>query len=202
MYKRFGKRILDIAGALLGLIVCALPMVVIALAIRHEDHGPVFFTQTRYGLRKKPFTIYKFRTMSSSAPHDVPSGQLPRPDEHILRFGRRLRMSSLDELPQLFNILRGDMSLVGPRPVILKQADLIAERDRFGANELLPGLTGWAQINGRDELSMEQIAAYDGEYVQKQSFWFDLRCLWKTVGKVLRREGVREGAADSGNQTL
>jgi len=160
----------------------------------------VLFRQKRVGQGKRHFMIYKFRTMRTDAPKDQPTHLLQDPNAYITPVGRFLRRSSLDELPQLMNILKGEMAVVGPRPALWNQFDLIAERDRYGANDVRPGLTGWAQINGRDELPIEVKARLDGEYVKRMSFGFDLRCILGTVVKVLRSEDVVEGARDEGNR--
>ena len=193
MYQTYIKRGFDILLAVLGICLLALPMALIALLIKLDDGGPVFFTQRRVGKDKRLFDMYKFRTMKTSAPKDCPTHLLSDPKSHITRLGGFLRRSSLDELPQLFNILVGDMSVVGPRPALWNQQDLIDERDRVGANVLRPGLTGWAQINGRDELTQEQKAKLDGEYAQKISFGFDCRCFFGTFLAVVSARGVVEG---------
>ena len=193
MYKIFLKRILDLLLSAIGIIVSAIPMLIIAAIIKREDPGPALFTQRRVGIHKSFFTLYKFRSMKMSTPHDVPTHQLENPDQYLLKSGKFIRKYSLDELPQLFNIFKGDMSVVGPRPALWNQDDLISERDRYGANDVRPGLTGWAQINGRDELEIPVKASLDGEYVKKESFLFDCRCFFGTFIKVLRHEGVVEG---------
>ena len=168
-------------------------LLVLAVIIRATSPGPVFFRQKRVGQYKSHFMIYKFRTMRTDAPKDQPTHLLKDPNAYITPVGRFLRRSSLDELPQLFNILRGEMSLVGPRPALWNQFDLIAERDKYGANDVRPGLTGWAQINGRDELPIDVKARLDGEYVKRMSFLFDARCILGTMIKVIRSEGIVEG---------
>lgn len=193
MYKRFFKPILDFLIALFALILLLLPMGVIALIIRIADPGPAIFTQKRVGIHKKHFNLYKFRTMKLSTPHDVPTHLLKDPDQYMLPIGRTLRRFSIDELPQLFNILKGEMSFIGPRPALWNQDDLIAGRDKYGANDVKPGLSGWAQINGRDELEIPEKAKLDGVYVQRQSFGFDCRCFFGTIRSALRHEGVVEG---------
>lgn len=198
MYQRYFKRLLDIVLSFLGIVILALPMLVIAAAIVMDDPGPVFFRQRRVCLHKGYFEILKFRTMKISTPHDVPTHLLADPDQYITRVGRFLRKTSLDELPQIFQIFTGKMSVIGPRPALWNQYDLIAARDQYGANDVRPGLTGWAQINGRDSLSIKDKAHYDGEYVTRMSFLFDCRCFFGTVGKVLHRDGVVEG----GTRTL
>ena len=193
MYKKIIKRLLDILLSLAGLIVSAIPMAVITLVIKKEDPGPAVFKQKRFGIHKSFFTLYKFRSMKLSTPHDVPTHQLEDPEQYLLKSGKFIRKYSLDELPQLLNIFKGDMSVIGPRPALWNQDDLIAERDKYGANDVKPGLTGWAQINGRDELEIPVKAKLDGEYAQKLSFLFDCRCFFGTFLKVLRHEGVVEG---------
>ena len=193
MYKKIVKRLLDIVLSLAGLIVSAIPMAVITLVIKREDPGPAVFKQKRFGIHKSFFTLYKFRSMKLSTPHDVPTHQLEDPEQYLLKSGKFIRKYSLDELPQLLNIFKGDMSVIGPRPALWNQDDLIEERDKYGANDVKPGLTGWAQINGRDELEIPVKAKLDGEYAQKLSFLFDCRCFFGTFLKVLRHEGVVEG---------
>mgnify|MGYP002517033410 CR=1 FL=1 len=193
MYERFLKRILDVLLSLAGLVVLGIPMLIISLAVKLDSPGPVFFRQKRFGIHKSFFSILKFRTMRTDTPKDVPTHMLTDPTKWITRTGAFLRKTSLDELPQLFNILAGDMSVIGPRPALWNQNDLIAERDRYGANDVKPGLTGWAQINGRDELPIPVKARLDGEYVQRMSFLFDCRCFFGTIKSVLRHDGVVEG---------
>lgn len=193
MYQRHVKRWIDIILALGGLIVLSPLLALIALCIKLESKGPVFFRQTRLGKDLVPFEILKFRTMKTDTPKDMPTHLLSDPKQYITRFGAFLRRSSLDELPQCINILRGDMSVIGPRPALWNQADLIAARERVGANAIRPGLTGWAQINGRDELPIDRKAAFDGDYVQKISFGFDVRIFFATFIKTLRAEGIKEG---------
>ena len=193
MHERFLKRILDVLLSLAGLVVLGIPMLIISLAVKLDSPGPVFFRQKRFGIHKSFFSILKFRTMRTDTPKDVPTHMLTDPTKWITRTGAFLRKTSLDELPQLFNILAGDMSVIGPRPALWNQNDLIAERDRYGANDVKPGLTGWAQINGRDELPIPVKAKLDGEYVQRMSFLFDCRCFFGTIKSVLRHDGVVEG---------
>ena len=190
------KRALDFTLSLLALIILAPVLLIIAAAVKFTSPGPVLFRQKRAGLGKRHFMIYKFRTMRTDAPKDAPTHLLQNARSFITPVGRFLRASSLDELPQLINILRGEMSIVGPRPALWNQFDLIAERDKYRANDVLPGLTGWAQINGRDELPIDVKAKLDGEYVARMSFMFDLRCILGTAKSVLCRDGVREGAAE------
>ncbi len=193
MYKNVIKRLIDIVCSLLGIIFLGIPMVIIAIAIKAEDPGPVFFKQKRVGIHKKHFMLIKFRSMKMDTPHDTPTHLLENPEQYILKTGRFLRKYSLDELPQLFNILAGQMSIIGPRPALWNQFDLIEERDKYGANDVLPGLTGWAQVNGRDELEIPVKAKLDGDYVKSLSFAFDLKCFFKTIGAVFKHEGVVEG---------
>lgn len=193
MYKRYIKRILDIVLSAVGMIFMLIPTLIISLIIKAEDPGPVFFTQKRVGLHKEYFKLYKFRSMKMSTPSEVPTHLLKAPERYLLNCGRTMRRFSIDELPQLLNIFIGDMSVIGPRPALWNQDDLIAERDKYGANDVKPGLTGWAQINGRDELEIPEKARLDGEYVEKESFLFDCRCFFGTVGKVLKSDGVVEG---------
>ena len=199
MYRKFIKRLLDIVLSALGLVLLAIPMLVFALIIRSEDPGPALFRQKRVGIGKSHFEVLKFRSMKMSTPHDMPTHLLKDPEQYILKCGKWMRKLSIDELPQLINILKGDMSIIGPRPALWNQFDLIAERDRYGANDVRPGLTGWAQINGRDELEIGEKARLDGEYVQKISFGFDIKCFLGTVRSVLRSDGVVEGGTGAMN---
>ena len=194
MYTNCIKRILSIVLSLAGLICLSWLLALIAIAIKLDSPGPVLFRQKRVGADKTHFNILKFRTMRTDAPKDVATHLLADPNRYITPLGRFLRKTSLDELPQLVNILRGEMAFVGPRPALWNQYDLIEERDRQGANQVRPGLTGWAQVNGRDELENHVKACFDGEYVERMSLLFDLKILLLTVGKVLRRDGIREGA--------
>lgn len=191
-YQRI-KRGIDFMLALLAMIILLPVFLFFAIAIKIETKGAVFFKQKRIGIHKKYFMIYKFRTMRTDTPKDVPTHQLKNPEQYITKLGRFLRKTSLDELPQLINIIKGDMAFVGPRPALWNQTDLMEERDKYGANDVLPGLTGWAQINGRDELEIPVKAKLDGEYVRRMSFCFDIRCLLGTVFAVLRSDGVVEG---------
>ena len=193
MYNKFFKRLVDLILSTMGIIVLAIPMGIIALIIKITDPGPVFFQQKRVGIHKSHFNLYKFRSMKMSTPRDCPTHLLENPDQYITRIGKFLRKSSLDELPQLFNIWMGQMSVIGPRPALWNQEDLIAERDKYGANDVKPGLTGWAQINGRDELEIPVKAKLDGEYVEKMSFLFDCKCFFGTITSVLKSDGVVEG---------
>lgn len=197
MYKHFLKRLIDIILSLIGIIVLAIPMLIVAALIKREDPGPALFVQKRVGIQKSYFKLYKFRSMKMSTPHDMPTHLLENPEQYILKIGKTIRKLSIDELPQLFNILKGDMSVIGPRPALWNQDDLVAERDKYGANDVKPGLTGWAQINGRDELEIPIKAKFDGEYAQKLSFAFDCKCFFGTIGKVLKSEGVVEGSTQT-----
>ena len=193
MYQKFGKRLLDIVLSALGIVVLLPVYILIAVAIELDDPGPVFFRQKRVGIHKTHFQIMKFRTMKVNTPKDTPTHLLANPEQYITRVGRVLRKTSLDELPQIFQIFTGKMSVIGPRPALWNQFDLIAQRDRYGANDVRPGLTGWAQINGRDELPIDVKARLDGEYVKNLSFGFDCRCFFVTIVSVLRSDGVVEG---------
>lgn len=193
MYKAFFKRLLDIILSFCGIIVLLPVFIIIAAAIVIDDPGPVFFKQKRVGKNKKLFNILKFRSMKMSTPHDTPTHLLENPEQYITRVGKFLRKTSLDELPQIFNIFAGQMSIIGPRPALWNQDDLIAEREKYGANDIMPGLTGWAQINGRDELEIVDKARLDGEYTQNISIRMDWICFWRTVKAVLKQEGVVEG---------
>ena len=199
MYKHFFKRFIDIVLSFIGIVVLALPMVIFVLIIKAEDPGPAFFKQKRIGIHKTQFSLLKFRSMKISTPHDMPTHMLENPEQYILRCGRWMRKMSIDELPQLFNIFTGKMSIIGPRPALWNQDDLIAERDKYGANDVKPGLTGWAQINGRDELEIPVKAKLDGEYVAAlnaghgKGFAMDCKCFFGTIKSVLRHDGVVEG---------
>lgn len=193
MYNNFFKRVLDIVLSFIGIVFAAIPMLIVAVIIKLDSPGPVFFRQKRVGKNKKYFTIIKFRSMPITAPHDMPTHQLENPESMLSGFQRFERRMSIDELPQLFNILIGDMSIIGPRPALWNQEDLIAERDKYGANGVRPGLTGLAQISGRDEIAIPVKARLDGEYIEKMSFGFDCKCFFGTVVAVLKHEGVVEG---------
>ena len=196
MYVKCFKRLIDLALSALGLIVLSPLFLILAIAIKLDDPGPVFFRQKRVGIHKTYFDILKFRTMKMETPHDMPTHLLENPDQYITRVGRFLRKTSLDELPQIAQIFTGKMSIIGPRPALWNQYDLIAQRDKYGANDVRPGLSGWAQINGRDELPIEVKARSDGEYVERMSFLFDCKCFFGTMGKVLKHEGVGEGGTE------
>lgn len=193
MYRGFFKRFFDIILSFLAIVLLSWLFFIISLAIVVDDPGPVFFKQKRVGKNKKLFMMLKFRSMKMNTPHDTPTHMLKNPEQYITRVGKFLRKTSLDELPQIFNIFVGQMSIIGPRPALWNQDDLIDERDKYGANDVRPGLSGWAQINGRDELEIQVKARLDGEYVEKMSFAMDWKCFWKTIISVLKREGVVEG---------
>lgn len=187
------KRRLDVVLAGIGLIVLSPVFLCLMAAIKLDSRGPVFFRQKRVGIHKTYFNILKFRTMRIDTPKDMPTHLLENPEQYITRVGKFLRKTSLDELPQIINILKGDMSIIGPRPALWNQEDLIAERDKYGANDVMPGLTGWAQVNGRDELEIPVKARLDGEYVKHLSFRMDCICFLRTITSVLKHEGVVEG---------
>lgn len=197
MYENFFKRPFDIVLSLCGIILLTPLFLIIGLAVFVNDPGPIFFKQRRFGKNKKLFKILKFRTMKVSAPHDTPTHLLGNQDQYITKVGKFLRRTSLDELPQLFNILTGKMSVIGPRPALWNQADLIAERDKYGANAIRPGLSGLAQINGRDELEIPIKAKLDGHYVDNISLCMDCKCFWGTIGKALEQDGVIDGLTDN-----
>ncbi len=192
MYRIFIKRILDIVMSIAGIVLLALPMLILIIIIKIDDPGPALFKQKRVGKNKQLFWLYKFRSMKVNTP-DIPTHLLDDPDQYLSKIGSFIRKTSIDELPQLFNILKGDMSFIGPRPALWNQDDLIAERDKYGAHDVRPGLSGWAQVNGRDELPIDVKAKFDGEYVERISFAFDVKCLLKTITSVLKHEGVVEG---------
>ncbi len=197
MYRNCIKRLLAVVLSLAGILVLGWLFVLLCIAIKLDSPGPVLFRQKRVGLGKSHFYILKFRTMRTDTPKDMPTHLLANPEQYITKVGKFLRKTSLDELPQLFNILKGDMAVIGPRPALWNQYDLIEERDRYGANDVRPGLTGWAQINGRDELEIPVKAKLDGEYVEKLSFGFDVKCFLGTIAAVLRSDGVVEGGTGS-----
>ena len=184
MYRNRIKRVIAIIMSLCGIICLSWLYIILIIAIKIDSPGPVFFKQKRVGIHKKHFQILKFRTMRIDTPHDMPTHMLENPDQYITKVGHFLRKTSLDELPQLFNILIGDMAVIGPRPALWNQFDLIEERDKYGANDVRPGLTGWAQIHGRDELEID---------VKHMSFWMDVKCFFGTIASVIRSEGVVEG---------
>ena len=187
------KRIIDFILSLIAIIILSPIFLVLAIWIKMDSPGPVFFKQKRIGKNRTFFQIYKFRTMRSDTPKDTPTHMLNDPASFITRSGHFLRKTSLDELPQLINILKGEMAIIGPRPALWNLDDLADERDKYGANKVLPGLSGWAQINGRDELPIPIKAKLDGDYVQNISFWFDVKCIFGTITSVLRSDGVVEG---------
>ena len=187
------KRVIDLILSLLALIVLSPIFLILAVWIKLDSKGPVFFRQKRVGKDKEFFQIYKFRTMRTDTPSDMPTHLLTDPDAFITKSGKFLRKTSLDELPQIINILKGEMAIIGPRPALWNQDDLVAERDKYGANDVLPGLSGWAQINGRDELPIPIKAKLDGDYVERMSLAFDVKCFIGTITSVLRSDGVVEG---------
>ena len=192
MYRKI-KRVLDTIISFVGFVILSPVFLILIIAIKVDSKGPILFKQKRVGIHKSHFLIYKFRTMRIDTPKDVPTHLLENPEQYITKVGKFLRKTSLDELPQIVYILKGDMAIVGPRPALCNQYDLIEERDKYGANDILPGLTGWAQINGRDELEIEEKARLDGEYVKKMGFFFDIKCMVKTFTSVLKHDGVVEG---------
>ena len=196
------KRIIDIIFSVLGLIILTPVFLIISIAIKIESKGPIIFKQKRIGKRKKYFTIYKFRTMRSDTPKDMPTHMLKNANGCITKVGNILRKTSLDELPQLVNIFKGDMSIIGPRPALWNQDELVKERDKYHANDIRPGLTGWAQVNGRDELEIPVKAKFDGEYVEKISFWFDIKIFLKTIINVFKHEGIVEGSEKSSEKNI
>lgn len=193
MYVRFVKRWIDIVLSLAGIVVLAIPIVVIGIMIKLDSPGPVFFRQKWVGRHKTRFYILKFRSMSTNAPADMPTHRLENPEVYLTSWQSVMRRTSMDELPQFFNILRGSMTVVGLRPALWNQYDLIGERDKYGVNEVTPGLTGWGQINGRDEWKRKEKVRFDGEYVANIGFQMDCKCFFGTIGSVLRRGGVVEG---------
>ena len=193
MYQKYVKRLIDIILSGCAIVVLSPVLLVLAAAIKIDDPGPILFRQKRVGIHKTHFNIMKFRTMKMETPRDTPTHLLENPEQYITRVGKVLRKTSLDELPQIFQIFTGKMSVIGPRPALWNQFDLIEERDKYGANDVRPGLTGWAQINGRDELPIDVKARFDGEYVEKLSFGFDCKCFFGTITSVLKHEGVVEG---------
>lgn len=201
MYKNFIKRFFDIIFSLLGMIILLPLFLCVAVAIKIDDEGPVFFKQKRVGARKSHFWLYKFRSMKTNTP-DVPTHLFNESEKYISRVGRFIRKMSIDELPQLWNIFKGDMSIIGPRPALWNQDDLIAEREKYGANDIRPGLTGLAQISGRDEIEIPVKAKLDGEYVERLSFGFDCKCFFRTIAAVLKSNGVVEGGTSTSVQTV
>ena len=193
MYKKYIKRMIDFILSLCGLIILSPIFIILCIWIKLDSKGPILFKQKRVGIHKTYFNIYKFRTMLIDTPKDMPTHMLSNPDQYITKAGKFLRKTSLDELPQIINILKGEMAIIGPRPALWNQYDLIEERDRYQANDVRPGLTGWAQINGRDELEIDVKAKLDGDYIRQISFSFDLKCFFGTISSVLKHDGVVEG---------
>ena len=197
MYSKCIKRLIDLILSLIGLIILSPVLIIISILIKIDSKGPVFFKQKRVGIHKKLFNIYKFRTMYVDTPKDMPTHLLNNPEAYITKVGKFLRKTSLDELPQLINIIKGEMAVIGPRPALYNQEDLIELRDRYKANDIRPGLTGWAQIHGRDELEIEEKAKLDGYYTEHISFLLDIKCFFLTIASVLKHEGVVEGGTGS-----
>jgi O-antigen biosynthesis protein WbqP len=193
IYRTFIKKIIDIILAFVGIVVLSPVFFLLIVCIKLDSKGPVLFKQRRIGKGKSEFYILKFRTMKIDTPKDTPTHLLKDPESYITRVGKFMRKTSLDELPQILNILKGEMSIIGPRPCLWNQYDLITERDKYGANDIYPGLTGWAQINGRDELPIDIKAKLDGEYVEKMSFGFDVQCFFGTIISIVKHDGVVEG---------
>ena len=203
MYKCFIKRLIDLFLSTIGIIVLALPMLIVAIAIKIDDPGPVLFKQKRVGQKKNGqityFMIWKFRSMKMSTPHDTPTHLLENPEQYITRVGKFIRKTSIDELPQIYQVFTGKLSAIGPRPALWSQDDLVAEREKYGANDVKPGITGWAQINGRDELEIDVKAKFDGEYAAAlnagkfKGFAMDVKCFFGTIVSVLKSDGVVEG---------
>ena len=200
MYRNCIKRCIDFILSLLGLIVLSPIFLILCIWIKLDSKGPILFKQKRVGKNKEYFNILKFRTMSIDTPSDMPTHMLSNPDQYISGAGKFLRRTSLDELPQIINILKGEMAIIGPRPALWNQEDLIAERDKYKANDIKPGLTGWAQINGRDELEIDVKAKLDGDYVKNMSFLFDCKCFFGTITSVLKHDGVVEGGTGELNK--
>lgn len=200
MYKNGIKRVMDFVISLCGCIILSPIFLILCVWIKLDSKGPIFFKQKRIGIHKTYFHILKFRTMYIDTPKDMPTHLLADPEQYITKAGKFLRKTSLDELPQIINILKGEMSIIGPRPALWNQDDLIAERDKYGANDVMPGLTGWAQINGRDELEIDVKAKLDGEYVKRLSFGFDVKCFIGTIFSVLQSDGVVEGGTGELNK--
>ena len=187
------KQIIDWTLSFIAIIVLMPFLVIVAIVIKLESKGPVFFKQKRFGKDKEFFEIYKFRSMRTDAPKDAPTHMLKNAESYITNFGKFIRKTSIDELPQIINILKGEMAIIGPRPALWNQEDLINERDKYNANDILPGLTGWAQVNGRDELEIPVKAKLDGEYIKKMSLWFDIKIFLKTIINVFKKDGIVEG---------
>ena len=198
------KRVIDLILSVLAAVILSPVFLILFIAIKLDTPGPIFFKQKRVGINKTHFNILKFRTMRIDTPKDTPTHLLGNPDQYITKVGKFLRKTSLDELPQIFNIIKGEMAIIGPRPALWNQYDLIAERDKYNANDVRPGLTGWAQINGRDELPITVKSELDGQYIQKMNFAFDVKCFVGTITSVLKSDGVIEGGtgalSEGGNQ--
>lgn len=200
LYKDGLKRIIDFILSLMGIVVLSPVLLFLCLAIKLDSKGPIIFKQKRVGKNKTHFNIYKFRTMKIDTPKEMPTHLLSDPDFYITKVGKFLRKTSLDELPQLFNIIKGDMAVIGPRPALWNQYDLIEERDKYGANNIRPGLTGLAQISGRDELEIQKKARFDGYYTEHVSFRMDIKCFIGTINSVIKSEGVIEGGTGSSSK--
>jgi len=198
------KRVIDLVFSVFAAVILSPLFLILFIAIKMDTPGPIFFKQKRVGINKTHFNILKFRTMRIDTPKDTPTHLLGNPDQYITKVGKFLRKTSLDELPQIFNIIKGEMAIIGPRPALWNQYDLIAERDKYNANNVRPGLTGWAQINGRDELPITVKSELDGEYIEKMNFAFDVKCFIGTITSVLKSDGVVEGGtgtlSEGGNQ--
>ena len=192
-YDSVIKRLFDIVISFVGMVLLSPVFIIIGICIIIDDPGPIFFAQKRVGKDKQFFKLHKFRSMKKSTPHDKPTHMLENPEQYITKVGKFIRSHSLDELPQIWDIFIGNMSIIGPRPALWNQDLLTAERDKWGANDIRPGLTGWAQINGRDELEIDVKASLDGEYSRKESFLFDCKCFFGTIGSVASSDGVVEG---------
>lgn len=210
MYKKFVKRLIDLLISTIAIVVLAFPMLIVAIAIKIDDPGPVLFKQKRVGQKKNGeityFMIWKFRSMKMSTPHDTPTHLLENPEQYITRVGRFIRKTSIDELPQIYQVFTGKLSAIGPRPALWSQEDLIAEREKYGANDIKPGITGWAQVNGRDELEIDVKARFDGEYAAAlnagkfKGLIMDIKCFFKTIVSVLKSDGIVEGGTGAMNK--
>ena len=198
----FWKRLFDILLSLIAIIVLSFPMLIVAIAIKIDSRGPVLFKQNRVGKNKKIFKIWKFRSMYIDTDPNAPTHQLGNANSHITKVGKFIRKTSIDELPQLFNILSGKMSIIGPRPALWNQYDLIEERDKYNANSIRPGLSGLAQVSGRDELAIAVKAKFDGEYVRTLSLWLDIKLIFMTIFKVFKHDGVVEGKQESNKEEI
>ena len=197
MYNHVIKRLFDILLSFIGLVIFSPVFLILIIIIKIDSRGAILFKQKRIGIGKSHFNMLKFRTMKTDTPKDTPTHLLENPEQYITRAGKFLRKTSLDELPQIFNILSGKMSIIGPRPALWNQYDLMEERDKYGANDVRPGLTGWAQVNGRDELPIPVKAKFDGEYVDRMGFLFDCKCFFMTILKVIKSDGVVEGSREA-----